>query len=215
MSVSPAALGAILGWILLLAGLFAGRLQASAAVGRKPWLTLAVAAAVALVLAAQEVRPRLLPLFQRDAAAIAHGQIYRLFTALWFQDGWLEGGIFNLAMLVLIGLWAEQVWPRPIWAAIYFGIGLAAECLALVWQPLGAGNSIAVFGLAGSLLATVWDKGRAGIILMSVGQLAIWVLCFRDDIHGAAALAGLVAGVVLSRRTRQRNQNPAREFPAG
>lgn len=211
MSLSSAALNTILGWAILLSALFAGRLQMSGT-GRKPWLTLAIAALVALALAAQEAWPGLLPLFQRDAAAIAQGQIYRLFAALWFQDGWLEGGLFNLAMLALIGFWAEQVWPRWIWLTLYLGIGLVVECLALVWQPVGAGNSIAFFGLAGSLLATVWDKGRAGVLLMIIGQLAIWLLCFRDDIHGAAALLGLVAGMALSRRTRQRNQNSGRGF---
>jgi len=211
LSLSPAALGAILGWGILLPALFAGRLQVAGPL-RKPALTLGIVILVVLALAAQEIWPGLLPLFQRDGTAIARGQIYRLLTALWFQDGWLEGGLFNLAILIMIGFWAEQVWPRWIWLVLYFGIGLAVECLSLVWQPMGAGNSIAVFGLAGSLLATIWDKGRAGIVLMSVGQLAIWVLCFRDDIHGAAALLGLIAGTILSRRTRQRNQNMGRGF---
>jgi hypothetical protein len=214
LSLRPTALNEILGLAILVAGLFAGRLQATAGMARKPWLTFAIAALVALALAAQEIWPGLLSIFQRDAVAIQHGQVYRLFTALWFQDGWFEGGLFNLAMLGLVGIWAEQVWPRPIWAALYFGIGLAVECLGLVWQPIGAGNSIAVFGLAGSLLMTVWGKGRAGIVLMMVAQLAIWLLCIRHDVHGAAALIGLVTGFLLVRRARQRNQIPAREFPA-
>lgn len=209
MSLSPAALGALLGWGILLPALFAGPLHAPGAF-RKPWLTLAIAALVAVGLAAQEIWPALLPLFQRDAAAVGQGQVYRLFTALWFQDGWLKGGLFNLAILILIGGWAEQVWPRRIWLLLYFGIGIAVECLGLVWQPIGAGNSIAFYGLAGSLIAMVWDKGKAGIVLMSVGQLAIWILCFRDDIHGAAALLGLIAGMALSRRTRQKRKNPGR-----
>ncbi len=211
MSLGPAALSAILSWGILLPALFAGRLQAPGS-ARIPWLTIIVAAVVALGLAAQALWPALLPLLQRDAAAVAHGQIYRLFTALWFQDGWLHGGLFNLAILALIGFWAEQVWPRWIWLTLYFGIGMAIECLGLLWQPVGAGNSIAVFGLAGSLLATVWDKRRAGILLMSVGQLSIWWLCFRDDIHGAAALLGLVSGMILAHRSRQRNQNRGTGF---
>ena len=211
MNLTPAELSAILGWGILLPALFAGRLQVPGIL-RKPWLTLAIAALVAAGLAAQEIRPGLLPLFERDGPAIAHGQVYRLFTALWLQDGWLEGGLFNLVILIMIGFWAEQVWPRWIWLVLYFGIGLAIECLGLVWQPVGAGNSIAVFGLAGSLLATLWDKGWAGILLMSIAQLAIWWLCFRDDVHGAAALLGLVAGMALARRTRQRNQRPGHGF---
>jgi len=206
LSLSPAALSAILGWGILLPALFAGRLQVIGPL-RKPWLTLGIVVLLVLALAAQEIWPGLLPLFQRDGTAVVRGQFYRLFTALWFQDGWLEGGLFNLVILIMIGFWAEQVWPRWIWLTLYFGVGLAVECLGLVWQPIGAGNSIAVFGLAGSLLATVWDKGRSGIVLMSIAQVAIWLLCFRDDIHGAAALLGLVVGMILARRTRQRNQN--------
>jgi len=211
LSLSPAALSAILGWGILLPALFAGRLQVQGPL-RRPWLTLAIAALVAVGLAAQMAWPSLLALFQRDEPAIAHGQVHRLFTALWFQDGWLQGGLFNLMILILIGFWAEQVWPRWIWLTLYFGIGLAVEGLALIWQPVGAGNSIAVFGLAGSLLATAWDKGRAGIVLMSIAQLAIWWLCFHDDIHGGAALLGLVAGMILSPRNRQRNQRPGTGF---
>ena len=200
----------------LIAALLAARLQFPPGRGKVPVLTLSVLFLLALALAAQIAMPDLLPRFERDGGAIARGDFYRLSTALWFQDGGLAGGAFNLTMLLVVGAAAERLWRRWAWLALYFGVGLTIECLALWWQPVGAGNSIAFCGLAGSLLAPARvQPRRSGLwAIQAVGLIAALVLAWQRDIHGAAILLGAAAGLLLARLRWARNQNPAREFSA-
>ncbi len=156
---------------------------------------------LALAFAAQIAAPALVPQFERDAAAIARGEYYRLFTALWFQDGGLVGAAFNLTILLIVGSLAEMLWTRRGWLVLYFGPGLAIETLALRWQPVGAGNSIACFGLAGGLLVKSGVPERPLLLraAQAIGLCAGIVLAWNRDIHGAALLLGAVLGLLLSR----------------
>jgi len=183
----------------------AGRLQLSPVRGPVPWLTLSLVAMLALALAAQLLLPPLIAQVQRDAGAIRQGEIYRLFTALWFQDGGVSGGLFNLAILFLLGAVSERLWDRRAWLILYFGTGLAAECIALAWKPIGAGNSIACFGLAGGILAFgglgsgAGESSRIVTVLRVIGLGAGAALALMRDIHGAALLIGAVIGLLLFR----------------
>ena len=160
-----------------------------------------MAVLLALAFGAQCAAPWLLAGFERDVRAIGQGQVYRLFTALWFQDGGLGGAIFNLATLLVVGSLAEMMWRRRDWLFIYFGTGLAIELLALWWQPAGAGNSIANFGLVGALLMPPARRDRQIVLLLVqiVGLGAGVALALSHDIHGAALLLGAGLGRILSR----------------
>lgn len=183
----------------------AGRLQLPSVRGPVPWLTLSLVALLALALAAQLFFPPLIAQVQRDAGAIRQGEIYRLFTALWFQDGGVAGSLFNLAILFLLGSVSERLWDRRAWLILYFGTGLAAECIALAWKPIGAGNSIACFGLAGGILAfgRLGESPRIVTVLRVVGLAAGAALAVMRDIHGAALLIGGVIGLLLFRMGRR------------
>jgi membrane associated rhomboid family serine protease len=195
--------------IVIFSATTAGRLQLPPMRGPVPWLTLSLVAALALALVAQLLFPPLIAQVQRDAGAIRHGEIYRLFTALWFQDGGVAGSLFNLAILFLLGSVSERLWDRRAWLILYFGTGLAAECIALAWKPIGAGNSVACFGLAGGILALGGLGGRLGgrveessrivTALRVVGLGAGAALALMRDIHGAALLIGAVLGLLLFR----------------
>lgn len=193
-------------WAVLVPALLAGR-QFPPGPLKRPWLTFMIFALLAVALAAQMMSPDLLPRFQREARAVADGQVYRLFTALWFQDGWLAGGIFNLTLLIFVGFTAEQIWRRAAWIGLYLGVALAVEYLALSWQPIGAGNSIAVFALAGSLLGANRDRKFPILALRAIGALAAVLLAWQHDIHGAAAVAGLLLGMLLRGTRAARNQS--------
>ena len=190
---------------VLFAAMLAARLQFTPGRTRLPWLTIGMMVVLALALAAQLAAPDLLPRFERDAGAIGQGQVFRLFTALWFQDGGIGGGFYNIAMLGIVGASAEQYWDRRLWLAFYVGVGLAIEGLALWWQPIGAGNSIAVFGLAGSILALTRERRPALYLLRAIGVVAALMLAWDRNIHGAAALLGAVAGLLCSRTRWARN----------
>jgi rhomboid protease GluP len=181
---------------------------------RAQWLTLATLLALALAFAAQHARPELLFAFRRDAAAVAAGQYYRLLTALWFQDQGLAGAAFNLAMLFLIGSVAERLVSPAIWLGLYFGVGIAIECLALRWEPIGAGNSIAYLGLAGFVLAGIPCRtgSPAAWPLRLVALAAGVVLALLQDIHGAALVLGAAIGLT-ARMRRRRVEARAQELP--
>lgn len=190
--------------IAAFAAMVAGRLQLPQVRGPMPWLTLGFVAALAVALAAQNLFPPLLPAVERNAGAIFAGEYHRLFTALWFQDGGLVGGGFNLALLFVLGPIAERLWGRRSWLLIYFGAGLTAECIGLWWQPIGAGNSIAWMGLAGSILIASW-RGVRRLPAMIPGALGLAAgagLALLHDIHGAALLIGALIGLVLPMHPR-------------
>jgi rhomboid protease GluP len=206
----PAPLSTALLIGLLVVSALAGRLLAGRSGLRPPWLTLLIAALVAAGLAAEYAWPALLPLLRRDAAAVAHGEVWRLFTALWLQEEGLAGGLFNLAALLVVGVVAETAWTRRGWLVIYLIGGLAGEVVALAWKPLGAGNSVAVFGLAGSLLAVGARRGGMPVGPLSIGGLVLAAAAaWFHDIHGAAALIGAACGWLL--RSWERPVRP----PAG
>jgi rhomboid protease GluP len=158
-------------------------------------------AILVLAILAQMLVPPLLALFQRDAARIAQGEWWRMATALFFQDGWFAGGVTNILALLVVGALAEQVLRRTAWLAIHVGGGLIAECVALSWQPVGAGNSVAVCALAGALLVTRPAAGLDGrqIICRIVAAAAALILLSTENIHGVGALAGTALGVIGGR----------------
>src|SRR5689334_11530872 len=68
---------------------------------RAPVLTGAVFLVTAAALVAQLAVPGLLEHVRRDGAAIDAGQWWRLLTGMFFQDGGLVGGVFNLVVLAI------------------------------------------------------------------------------------------------------------------
>lgn len=163
-----------------------------------PVLTIFIALLVAAGLLGQLVRPALLALLGRDAGAIRSGEWYRVVTALFVQDHLLIGGLFNIAMMVVVGRVAESRFGRLQWSLIYFGGGVLTELIAIRWQPIGAGNSIGYMGLAGALLVSTLVEARSlRPRLSGMAGLAIAIaLCIRYDIHGAAVLIGATYAAV-------------------
>src|SRR3954454_7692508 len=84
-----------------------------------PWLTGVTAILLGFCLFAQLNRPELIFTMERNSSAIQAGQTYRLFTALWFQDGGLAGATFNIATLAVLGALAEQALSKVAWLGIY------------------------------------------------------------------------------------------------
>jgi membrane associated rhomboid family serine protease len=161
---------------------------------RFPYVTAAVLVGTALVNLVQFVVPGTLEHIQRTPAGL-HGDWWRTATSLFGQDGGVFGTLSNLAFLAVIGALAEQVLRPPKWLVCYFGAGLVTQFVAYAWQPYGAGNSVAVCGLAGALIVALW-RGRpvppisSMVVLLWCGVLLAtvwWPLVFIGV--AAAALA--------------------------
>lgn len=177
----------------------------------RPWATLVAVVVVAVPSLVQlSVAPGLLAAWERDPGATAQGQAWRLVTALLVQDGGWTGTVFNLAILLWIGVMAESTWGSRRWVVIGLCSGLGAQWWGWLVQPVGAGNSVVVFGLAASLLVLgVAGPARVPRVAGAVGLLAVVVLLVGGDLHGGpAALGALVAIALLVRAGNRARLTP-------
>jgi membrane associated rhomboid family serine protease len=176
-----------------------GRRSVADANGPYPLATLALVASVALPGTLQLFLPGLLPTFERDSARILSGEWWRLMTPLFVQDGGLLGFIFNLLGLILASRVAEQLWGSVLTIVLFFVGGLVGEGVGLVWQPIGAGNSIGNFSLAASaaVACLVPQAAPTVRVLACLSLGADVLLVIFEDIHGAAALTGGALALLL------------------
>ncbi|MEP6918259.1 MAG: rhomboid family intramembrane serine protease [Acidobacteriota bacterium] len=148
--------------------------------------------------------PAVLSAFQRDATRIATGEWWHLGTALLVQDGGVAGTVFNLISLLLVGSAAERLLGSRRWLPIFLVGALISELIALTWRPIGAGNSVATFSLAGAVsVRCVTERPSVAVFLAAAVTLTSGVaLLVVRDIHGAATFAGAVIGLVFIARDR-------------
>lgn len=196
----------------LAAGLMARKPTGTPAI---PLATLAIAALIGVVFAAQLVRPELLQHLQRSESVWRELQAWRIFTALFAQDGGAAGFIFNLIILLVIGSVAESRLGSRLWLLIYFGAGVLTEIAALAWQPVGAGNSIAVFALAGALVASgaVSESSRVRLLIRAIAAAAASSLLLMRDIHGVGFLLGALLALAPSAARPPHPADPAPQRP--
>lgn len=166
------------------------------------WLLFTVAIPTAL----QFRFPALLTALERDTSKVMASEWWRLVTALFVQDSGPAGSFFNLISLLAVGSVAEGLWGSRPWLVIFFISGIVGEAIALRWQPVGAGTSLAIFGLAASVaIACLSESSPRPARLAAVVALGacLWLLVLKD-IHGAAALTGMA--LASSQRSLQRGQ---------
>lgn len=170
-----------------------------------PKATLCVLAVTGLVTATQFVDPRILALLRRSPEGLARGEWWRLITPLFVQaDGWRQISV-NFLGISVAGYLVERLFGSAIWLLVYFSSGLAGEFAGYAWDPNGAGASIAVAGLIGSLAAWLVLVNRQppaifGSAVVLVGAL---VLALHRDIHGPPVMVGsFLAAMVLWRRAK-------------
>lgn len=155
-----------------------------------------------MCLIAQLRFPQFLFLLERNTTKVVVGEWWRMITALFFQDGWIIGGLTNIVALFFIGNLVEQLRSRRDWLLISIVGALVAECVALRWQPIGAGNSIATCSLAGSLIAVrpPSQMPTQSKIQRIIAITSCLVLVAAGDVHGVAGMAGILLGVLRSDR---------------
>jgi rhomboid protease GluP len=136
--------------------------------------------------------------------AIRAGEWWRLLTPIFINThGWAQF-VSNVLALAVVGAVVERQWGPGLWVAFYVAGGLAGEIAGLAWQPFGAGSSVAVCGLLGSLsvflLLTVrTGAARFGGIVILAGGLLLTAL---RNLHGPPVLVGafLAAAAWVIRR---------------
>ena len=171
-----------------------------------------VVAAVATVLIGvpsllQFVWPGIAAALQRDpAATLAHGQWWRVLTALAAQDGGLVAAIFNLIVVALVVWLAEWIWGRWRTIVLFVFPSLVLNLLAIVWGQPGGGSSFASDGLLMSVagLALVATRSTLLRVLAALMIVVAIVLVFTADAHGVAMLLGAAGGAALGAPLRRR-----------
>jgi rhomboid protease GluP len=146
------------------------------------------------------VLPGLLGDLERDRTRILSGQVWRLVTSLVVQDGGVVGAVANLGFLAVVGLSAARLWRDRAWITVALASGLGGELWGLVVQPVGGGNSVVNFGLAGSMAAVAVLRGPAPArVLGGVTLLGGLALLVGRDLHGGALAVGAATGLLLTR----------------
>ena len=110
------------------------------------------------------------------------------------------GTVSNLAFLALLGVLAERLVGPRWWLVAYFGAGLAGELAGYAWQPTGAGNSVAVCGLAGLLIVAL----LAGTRLPRLAPMALlwWCGALLAARWGTGPLLAGIGGAVAVQAAR-------------
>ncbi|WP_219465951.1 rhomboid family intramembrane serine protease [Nonomuraea rhizosphaerae] len=91
------------------------------------------------------------PALMRDPAAVRAGEWWRLGTSLVVQDGGVFGTLFNLAFLAVLGYLAERSLGPGRCLLLYAAGAVAGQAAGMLFAQPGAGNSIALCGLAAGL----------------------------------------------------------------
>ena len=142
-----------------------------------------------------------------------HHEYWRLLTGSIVQDGGLEGTIFNLVVLFVIGTLAVYAWgaARAIGLFVVGVIGFNLAATYAFASP-GGGNSAATIFLGTSMvaLAVVRLRSVPALAAAAVVVVAGAVLLAVNDAHGIPILAGLATGAGLVLAGRERDGGPRR-----
>ncbi len=165
---------------------------------RWPWATTFVVGLTALLTIAQFMYPALLPAMERQTGMWRDHQYWRIVTPLFLHsDGWKQIAL-NFPVIICIGVVVEWIYGFRFWLISYFFSGIVGELFALVWQPTGAGASVAGAGLLGALtifglLRMTAPQVKFGAVFIMVGAI---VLSAIRDIHCPPILTGACLGII-------------------
>ncbi|QCR43393.1 rhomboid family intramembrane serine protease [Curtobacterium sp. SGAir0471] len=195
----------VLGLVLVLCGaVVVGRSSGQGGDRRPPVATLVSLAVVAVPTVLQLlVLPTLLAAWERDWPRMLDGQWWRLVTSLTVQDDGWPGAVLNLLSLAVVGFLAERTWGRRSFVVIALVSGVGAQFWGAVVQPVGAGNSVVVVGLAASLAVARVRTRSTAVRAVAIGTLVVGAALFvTGDLHGGAFVLGAVCALVITIRRR-------------
>jgi membrane associated rhomboid family serine protease len=156
---------------------------------------------------------RLMDLLALDKVAIAHGELWRLWTVTLVHAPLTQMPlhlIFNMYALWIVGPFVERLYGRWRFFALYlvFALGGSLMTFAMATQPddrFGVGASGAIFGLFGLLVAARYvhrpmlDRGSRAFMgqLVALILLNLLIGFTGQGIDNWAHIGGLVSGLWL------------------
>jgi membrane associated rhomboid family serine protease len=180
------------------------------------WVSLTVLGITAAVSAVGLVDHPVLRDLERRGGELADGEPWRLVTSLLVHDSWLALAA-NLVLLGLVGVAVERRHARTEWIALYLAAGVVGEMVGLEWQPHGAGNSVAVLGLAGALVVDALRRRGPAYLALGYATVVLVTLGAADlgDVAGAVVivLAYVAAGAAFA-ATQRGTRIPSWAAPA-
>jgi rhomboid protease GluP len=165
-----------------------------------PIATILIIAVTSLITGLQFVFPEILSDFRRNREALRAGEWWRMVTPLFVQAaGWKQCCVNGVGAFLLCPL-AERLYGKRLFA-LYFIPGVLGEISAYAWSPTGAGSSLGLAGVLGSLLAFIFlhrqEMPWCARLLAIFGFAGAVALSFCRDNHGPPILIGiLLAGVM-------------------
>lgn len=134
--------------------------------------------------------------------AISDGQCWRLATSLVFQDGGVLGTATNLVFLVAVGVLVERAHGPWRWVALYLAGAVAGQVAGVLTGMVGAGNSIAICGLAGGLLGAYARRGadRLAAVVCALFAAVMVSTQFSGPTAGVLAVVAGAGGIQLVMR---------------
>jgi membrane associated rhomboid family serine protease len=178
----------------------------------KPIATSAVFVVTAIPSVLQFFVTGLEPALMRDPAAIRSGEWWRLATSLVVQDGGVFGTLFNLAFLAVLGYLAERSLGPGRWLVLYAAGAVFGQAAGMLFADPGAGNSIALCGLAAGLAVACRDRLERSVGAFYAVTLIAYVLVPTDGTWGVVLMVAIAAaGFQL---VAQRERVPEWIFPA-
>jgi membrane associated rhomboid family serine protease len=150
----------------------------------------------------QFVFPEVLSAFRRNPEALLAGEWWRMVTPLFVQShGWRQCVGNGVAAIIFLPL-AERLYGKRLWA-LYFVPGVTGEIFAYAAGSNGAGSSLGIAGVIGSLFAFVFLHRRElpGLAHVAAifGLSAAVVLCLCRDNHGPPLLIGVLFASLIAR----------------
>lgn len=149
----------------------------------------------ALTTGLQFLFPEMLSAFRRNLEGLLAGEWWRMVTPLFVQSHGLRGCVGNGVAAIIFLPIAERLYGKRLWA-LYFVPGVSGEVFAYAWGLDGAGSSLGIAGVMGSLFAFTFLHRRElpGLarVASMFGFTAAVVLCLCRGTHGPPMLIGLL-----------------------
>jgi membrane associated rhomboid family serine protease len=171
------------------------------------FLELAVGGANALMQGPSE--QQLFDLGALSPLMVAHGQYWRLFTAMFLHAGLLHIA-FNAYALYLFGTMVEDTFGRARYLMIFFVTGFLASATSYTLGPvegIGVGASGAIFGVFGAFIAYNYRRRHlaaaaanlrwAMTLILLNAFLAVGFRTIDWHAHVGGLVAGVAAGFIV------------------